>query len=118
MALMIGSPDSGNESLSWIRPGEVFFVGKHRLLPMAGSGDCVRLKTQEQGSEMLILSRKECEEIVIDGHIRLRIIRVQGNRVRIGIDAPEGVAVLRAELRPSAMKAGARLTPCVVEPAC
>ena len=47
---------------------------------------------------MLVLSRKECEEIIIDGNIRLRIIRVQGNRVRIGIDAPDGVPVLRAEI--------------------
>jgi carbon storage regulator len=47
---------------------------------------------------MLVLSRKEHEEIVIDGCIRLRIVRVQGHRVRIGIEAPQGVAVLRAEI--------------------
>jgi carbon storage regulator len=47
---------------------------------------------------MLVLSRKAGEEIVVNGCIRLRIVGIRGNRVKIGIDAPRGVAVLRAEI--------------------
>jgi len=48
---------------------------------------------------MLVLSRKLGEEIVIDDQIRVTVVKVQGGRVRIGIDAPESVRVLRKELR-------------------
>ncbi len=48
---------------------------------------------------MLVLSRKLGEEIMIDGQIRVTVLKVQGGRVRIGIDAPESVRVLRKELR-------------------
>jgi len=48
---------------------------------------------------MLVLSRKLGEEIMIDGQIRVTVVKVQGGRVRIGIDAPESVRVLRKELR-------------------
>lgn len=48
---------------------------------------------------MLVLSRKLGEEIVIDGQIKVTVLKVQGGRVRIGIDAPESVRVLRKELR-------------------
>ncbi|MBC8868524.1 MAG: carbon storage regulator [Planctomycetes bacterium] len=47
---------------------------------------------------MLVLSRKRGEEIVIDGQIKVTVLKVQGGRVRIGIDAPESVRVLRKEL--------------------
>lgn len=47
---------------------------------------------------MLVLSRKVGQEIVIDENIRIVIQRVSGNRVSIGIDAPESVHVLRGEL--------------------
>jgi carbon storage regulator len=48
---------------------------------------------------MLVLSRKIGEEIVIDGQIKVTVLKVQGGRVQIGIDAPESVRVLRKELR-------------------
>ena len=47
---------------------------------------------------MLVLARRVGEKIVIDGHIRIRVIGVQGNRVRLGITAPEKVRVDRAEI--------------------
>ena len=66
---------------------------------------------------MLVLTRKEHEEIVIDGCIRLRIVRVQGNRVRIGIEAPAGIAVRRSEITASmASHEIAALSPCTAEP--
>ncbi len=48
---------------------------------------------------MLILSRKLGEEIVIDGGIRITITSIRGERVQIGVTAPEHVQVLREEIR-------------------
>jgi carbon storage regulator len=47
---------------------------------------------------MLVLSRKVGEEIRIDGQIKVRIVKISGNRVRIGIDAPDDVQIVRQEL--------------------
>lgn len=47
---------------------------------------------------MLVLSRKLNETIVIDGGIRITVVGIQGKQVRIGIEAPPSVAVLREEL--------------------
>jgi carbon storage regulator len=47
---------------------------------------------------MLVLSRKPGEKLCIDGNIVVTMLEVKGNRVRIGIEAPEGVRVLRGEL--------------------
>ncbi len=47
---------------------------------------------------MLVLTRHVGDEIVIDGHIRLRVTSTQGDRVRIGVAAPPEVLVDRAEV--------------------
>lgn len=47
---------------------------------------------------MLVITRKSGEEIVIGGNIRIMVVRVQGDKVRLGIVAPQEVKVLRAEL--------------------
>lgn len=47
---------------------------------------------------MLVLSRKLNEEIIIDGCIRVRIIEMKGNQVRVGIEAPHDVPILREEV--------------------
>lgn len=47
---------------------------------------------------MLVLTRKAGERIVIDDSIVVEVLEVQGNRVRIGIQAPQGVTILRQEL--------------------
>lgn len=47
---------------------------------------------------MLILSRREGETIVIDGSIRITVMEVRGDQVRIGIDAPRSVSVHRQEV--------------------
>lgn len=49
---------------------------------------------------MLVLSRKVGETLVIDGNVRLTVVRVSGNRVAIGIEAPDDVRILRGELNP------------------
>lgn len=47
---------------------------------------------------MLVLSRKPGEQVYIGNHITITVVEIKGNRVRIGIDAPGDVSVLRAEL--------------------
>ena len=47
---------------------------------------------------MLVLSRRPGEEIIINGNIRVTIVSVKGDRVRIGVDAPGNVPVDRAEV--------------------
>lgn len=47
---------------------------------------------------MLVLSRKPNETIKIGDNIELRIIEVKGDTVRIGIEAPKSVEILRGEL--------------------
>ncbi|MBV8075997.1 MAG: carbon storage regulator CsrA [Planctomycetaceae bacterium] len=47
---------------------------------------------------MLVLSRKLNETIVIDGNIRLTVVGIRGNQVRIGIEAPTSVKIFRQEL--------------------
>lgn len=49
---------------------------------------------------MLILTRKLGERILIGDDIVVRLVRVDANSVRIGIEAPHDVRILRAELRP------------------
>lgn len=47
---------------------------------------------------MLVLSRKVGQRIVIDDRITLVINRIAGNRVTIGIEAPDDVHIMRGEL--------------------
>jgi carbon storage regulator len=47
---------------------------------------------------VLILTRKAEQGIVIDGRITVRVLAVEGERVKLGIDAPVSVGVLREEL--------------------
>ena len=47
---------------------------------------------------MLVLSRKSNESIIIGDQVKVTIVKVQGNKVRIAIEAPEDVRVLRHEL--------------------
>jgi carbon storage regulator len=49
---------------------------------------------------MLVLSRREQERIRLGESIVVTIIRISGERVRIGIEAPSNVAVVRDELPP------------------
>jgi len=49
---------------------------------------------------MLVLSRKEGERIRLGDSIVLTIVRTSGDKVRLGIEAPPDVLVLREELQP------------------
>lgn len=47
---------------------------------------------------MLILSRKIGESLVIDENIFIKILDISGGCVKLGIEAPKEMSVLRAEL--------------------
>lgn len=47
---------------------------------------------------MLTLSRKVGEKITIGDNIVLTVVEVRGDKVRIGIDAPKEIKVMRTEL--------------------
>jgi carbon storage regulator len=48
---------------------------------------------------MLVLSRKESEKIRLGDDIIITVVRVAGDKVRLGIEAPSHVPVLRRELK-------------------
>ena len=47
---------------------------------------------------MLVLKRKPQEQIIIDQRIVVTVLAIHGNRVRLGINAPPEVAIVRKEL--------------------
>ena len=47
---------------------------------------------------MLVLSRQRYQTIIIGDSIRITIVEVRGDKVRIGIDAPKDVTVHRQEI--------------------
>ncbi|MBP0962533.1 MAG: carbon storage regulator CsrA, partial [Oscillospiraceae bacterium] len=46
---------------------------------------------------MLILSRKVGETVYLNEDIEIKIVEVSGDKVRLGIEAPKDVKVLRSE---------------------
>ena len=48
---------------------------------------------------MLILTRKVGESVLIGDGIKVSVLAVKGNQVRVGIDAPKEVSVHREEVR-------------------
>ena len=47
---------------------------------------------------MLVLRRKVGESIILDGVISISVLAVEGERVKIGINAPPDVTIVREEL--------------------
>ena len=47
---------------------------------------------------MLVLSRKPSESIIIDGNVTVSVLRVDNDNVRIGVEAPLEIPVMRKEI--------------------
>ncbi|WP_405170833.1 carbon storage regulator CsrA [Paenibacillus sp. FSL H8-0280] len=54
---------------------------------------------------MLVLSRKKGESIVIEDHIEVTVLAVEGDTVRIGISAPKHIDIFRKEIYSSILEA-------------
>lgn len=54
--------------------------------------------TYQQDKPMLCLTRKEGEKIVIGNNVVLTLLRIQGDRISVGIDAPIDIPIIRYEL--------------------
>ena len=52
---------------------------------------------------MLVLSRKLGETVVIGDQVRVTVIAIQGNQVRLGFSAPQDVRIFREELLPDSL---------------
>jgi carbon storage regulator len=63
---------------------------------------------------MLVLSRRESERIKLGNSIVITVVRVTGDKVRLGIEAPADMVVLREELEPHARP---EVTPSAAIPA-
>ena len=57
---------------------------------------------------MLVLSRKSGSAIAVGDDIEIEVLAIRGNQVKIGIRAPEAVAIVRSELK---AQPSARITP-------
>ncbi len=53
---------------------------------------------------MLVLTRKAGEKLVIDGNITVEVVKIQGNRITLGIQAPSDVKIMRSELQAPKVK--------------
>jgi carbon storage regulator len=61
---------------------------------------------------MLVLSRRESERIRLGPSIVVTVVRVSGDKVRLGIEAPRDVLVLREELEPYTEQAAVPAATC------
>ena len=57
-----------------------------------------------KGLQMLVLTRKANESIRIGNGIEITVTEIRGNRVRIGVKAPQSTPIYRGELQPSGEK--------------
>jgi carbon storage regulator len=52
----------------------------------------------ERTEDMLVLSRKKNESIVINNDIKIVVVEIRGDKVRLGVEAPREVPVHRREV--------------------
>jgi carbon storage regulator len=57
-----------------------------------------REASSREGESMLVLTRRVGETVVIDGDIRVTVVAIQGDKIRLGFVAPESVTVDREEI--------------------
>ena len=60
---------------------------------------------------MLVLTRKLMEKLFIGDDICVTVVRLEGGQVRLGIEAPREVSVVRAELVPERLATRAKAGP-------
>lgn len=65
---------------------------------------------------MLVLSRKKNESIVIDDRIKIVVVEIRGDKVRLGVEAPKEVPVHRQEVYEAIKRAAAAPAESTPEP--
>lgn len=62
---------------------------------------------------MLVLGRKTDESLIVGSDIVITILGIEGDRVKVGINAPKHITILRSEVRDRQLRAAAEtaLTP-------
>jgi carbon storage regulator len=78
---------------------EVDLLRSYSSVNTAGTGcrnEPELLDDREGG--MLVLSRKPSQQVMIGSDIRITVVRIDRNQVRLGIQAPAGLSILRSEL--------------------
>lgn len=55
---------------------------------------------------MLVLSRKVGEAVYLAKHIKVTVLKISGNQIRIGIEAPKNVSVHRDNIKNIIKEAG------------
>jgi carbon storage regulator len=56
---------------------------------------------------VLVLSRKPGTQVLVGGNVRITILEIRGGQVKLGIEAPESVRVVRDDARATAAPARA-----------
>jgi len=59
---------------------------------------------------MLVLSRKRDEQILIEGDIKIRVLAIRDNKVRLGIEAPRNKFIHRKEVHEAIMRDKCQIT--------
>ena len=59
---------------------------------------------------MLVLSRKQQQTFLIGDQIEVKILKIRGNTVRIGISAPNDVKIMRGEISPFGLEGEIEVT--------
>src|SRR3990172_3531982 len=67
------------------------------VLVSAGASD-KKEAPREEGIDMLVLSRKKNESIVINNDITIVVVEIRGDKVRLGVEAPKEIPVHRREV--------------------
>lgn len=70
------------------------------------------VSNERKGTDLLVISRKEAESILIGDQIEIRISEISGDRVKLAISAPKEIRITRKELLETASinrEAGERL---------
>lgn len=55
---------------------------------------------------MLVIGRKPSERILVGDNIIITVVRIREDQVRLGIDAPDDVLIIREELAPWSLNDG------------
>ena len=80
--------------------GEQLYIGSSKLKMFSIAKHALVLDMEINGNDSTVCVRSDqYTSVQIDGHcVYLEYLEMRGNQVRIGIDAPETINILRAEL--------------------